>query len=80
VTSRPGTLAAFASRDFRLLWSGQTISFVGDAAFVVVGYSRRLLMIASDIARASTVVGVGGAIGTLLRFVPLTWRKVRNVQ
>ena len=32
---RPGTLAAFRSRDFRLLWGGQTISFVGDAAFVV---------------------------------------------
>ena len=32
---RPGTFAAFASRDFRLLWGGQTISFVGDAAFVI---------------------------------------------
>jgi MFS family permease len=32
---RPGTLAAFQSRDFRLLWSGQAISFVGDAAFIV---------------------------------------------
>ncbi len=32
---RPGTLAAFASRDFRLLWGGQAISFVGDAAFLV---------------------------------------------
>ncbi len=30
-----GTLAAFRSRDFRLLWGGQTISFVGDAAFIV---------------------------------------------
>src|SRR5947209_5202400 len=90
---RPGTLAAFASRDFRLLWSGQTISFVGDAAFIValgwrvtdltgkasslgfvlaaqsvamlatllVGgvladrYSRRLLMISSDLARAAVM-------------------------
>lgn len=90
MTSRPGTLAAFGSRDFRLLWSGQTISFVGDAAFVVAlgwrvtdltgkasslgfvlaaqslamlttllwggvladRYSRRLLMISSDLARA----------------------------
>jgi MFS family permease len=34
-SDRPGTLAAFSSRDFRLLWGGQTISFVGDAAFVV---------------------------------------------
>jgi MFS family permease len=78
------------SRDFRLLWSGQTISFVGDAAFIVAlgwrvtdltgkasslgfvlalqslamlatlllggvladRYSRRLLMISSDLARA----------------------------
>lgn len=34
MTTRPGTLAAFTSRDFRPLWSGQTISFVCDAAFV----------------------------------------------
>jgi MFS family permease len=33
--ARPSTLAAFRSRDFRLLWSGQTISFTGDAAFLV---------------------------------------------
>ncbi len=33
--AHPGTLAAFRSRDFRLLWGGQTISFVGDAAFLV---------------------------------------------
>jgi MFS family permease len=90
VTDRVGTLAAFRSRDFRLLWGGQTISFVGDAAFLVAlgwrvtdltgkasslgfvlatqslamlatllwggvladRYSRRLLMIGSDVARA----------------------------
>jgi MFS family permease len=33
--ARPSTFAAFRSRDFRLLWSGQAISFVGDAAFLV---------------------------------------------
>src|SRR5947209_19097824 len=33
--TRAGTLAAFGSRDFRLLWGGQSISFVGDAAFLV---------------------------------------------
>ena len=93
--ARPGTLAAFASRDFRLLWGGQTISFIGDAAFTVAlawrvtdltrsagslgyvlalqslgtvatlllggvladRYSRRRLMICSDLARA-VVVGV----------------------
>jgi len=88
-------LAAFSSRDFRLLWGGQAISFTGDAAFTVAlgwrvtdltgkagslgyvlaleslamlttlllggvladRYSRRRLMIASDLARAA-VVGV----------------------
>ena len=95
VAERAGTLAAFRSRDFRLLWGGQTISFVGDAAFVVAlgwrvtdltgkasslgfvlaleslamlttllwggvladRYSRRLLMISSDVVRAG-VTGV----------------------
>ena len=90
MTDRVSTLAAFRSRDFRLLWGGQTISFVGDAAFLVAlgwrvtdltgkasslgfvlaaqslamlatllwggvladRYSRRLLMIGSDVARA----------------------------
>ena len=85
---RTSTLAAFGSRNFRLLWGGQTISFVGDAAFIVAlgwrvtdltgkasslgfvlaleslamlttlllggvlvdRYSRRLLMIGSDLA------------------------------
>lgn len=32
---RAGTFAAFTSRDFRLLIAGQTVSFVGDAAFIV---------------------------------------------
>jgi MFS family permease len=88
---RASTFAAFRSRDFRLLWGGQTVSFVGDAAFVVAlgwrvtdltgkasslgfvlaleslamlltllwggvladRYSRRLLMIGSDLARAA---------------------------
>jgi DHA3 family tetracycline resistance protein-like MFS transporter len=34
-TARVGTFAAFGSRDFRLLWGGQAISFLGDAAFLV---------------------------------------------
>jgi MFS family permease len=89
VRERASTVAAFRSRDFRLLWGGQTISFLGDAAFVVAlgwrvtdltgkssslgfvlaleslallttllwggvladRYSRRLLMISSDLAR-----------------------------
>ena len=93
MSNRIGTLAAFRSRDFRLLWGGQTISFIGDAAFLVAlgwrvtdltgqasslgfvlaaeslamlttllwggvladRYSRRLLMIGSDIARATVM-------------------------
>lgn len=91
---RTGTLAAFSSRDFRLLWGGQTVSFVGDAAFIVAlgwrvtdltgeasslgyvlaleslamlttllwggvladRYSRRRLMIGSDVARAAVTL------------------------
>ncbi len=91
---RTRTLAAFSSRDFRLLWGGQTISFIGDAAFIVAlgwrvteltgkasslgfvlaleslamlttlllggvladRYSRRLLMVGSDLARAAVMI------------------------
>ena len=90
---RAGTFVAFRSRDFRLLWSGQTISFLGDAAFIVAlgwrvtdltgkagtlgfvlaleslamlttllwagvladRYSRRLMMIGSDLARGAVM-------------------------
>lgn len=95
---RSRTLAAFASRDFRLLWGGQMISFVGDAAFIVAlgwrvtdlthkasslgyvlaleslamlttllwggvladRYSRRRLMIGSDLARAAVMLALFG--------------------
>ena len=91
--ARVGTFAAFSSQSFRLLWGGQTISFVGDAAFIVAlgwrvtaltgkasslgfvlaleslamlvtllwggvladRYSRRRLMIGSDVARAAVI-------------------------
>ena len=91
---------AFSSRDFRLLWGGQTVSFVGDAAFIVAlgwrvtdadregelarascsrssrvamlatllwggvladRYSRRLLMIGSDLARAAVIGDVSSS-------------------
>ncbi len=32
---RANALSAFRSRDFRLLWGGQTVSFAGDSAFLV---------------------------------------------
>lgn len=52
---RLGTLAAFSSRDFRLLWAGQTISFTGDAAFVVaLGW------------RVTELTGSAGTLGYVL--------------
>ena len=89
-------LQALQHRDFRLLWAGQTVSQIGDAAFIValawraftltgeasslgivlmvealglvttllIGgvladrYSRRLLLIGSDLARAVLVAGL----------------------
>ena len=54
-TDRARTLAAFTSRDFRLLWGGQTVSFVGDAAFLVaIGW------------RVTTMTGSAGALGFVL--------------
>ena len=99
VPSRLRVLDALRHRDFRLLWAGQTVSQVGDAAFVValgwraftlthkasslgivlmvesfglvatllIGgvladrYSRKLLLIGSDAARAA----VSGALAAL---------------
>jgi MFS family permease len=52
---RPRTLSAFRSRDFRLLWGGQTVSFIGDAAFLVaLGW------------RVTTMTGSAGTLGFVL--------------
>ena len=52
---RPAALSAFRSRDFRLLWGGQTISFVGDSAFLVaLGW------------RVTSMTGSAGSLGFVL--------------
>ena len=94
--ARGRVLQAFRSRDFRLLWGGQTVSLIGDGAFLValgwrtteltgrssslalvlmlhglgllttllIGgaladrYPRRLMMIASDLARFGTIAAL----------------------
>jgi MFS family permease len=70
--SRARVLHAFRSRDFRLLWTGQAISLLGDAAFVVAlgwrtftltGSARSLGLVLTlqGVGLLSTVL-VGGAL------------------
>ncbi len=48
-------LSAFRSRDFRLLWGGQTVSFAGDMAFLVaIGWY------------VTTLTGSAGSLGVVL--------------
>jgi len=113
---RVRVLEALRHRDFRLLWAGQTVSQIGDAAFLValgwraftlthkasslgivlmvealgllttllIGgvladrYSRRLLLIGSDLARAALIAGLAAVdatghlrFGILIGFVAL---------
>src|SRR5207237_2034074 len=57
VPSRARVLRAFQSRDFRLLWTGQAISLLGDAAFVVaLGW------------RTFTLTGSARSLGLVLTF------------
>src|SRR2546421_8666867 len=57
VPSRARVLRAFQSRDFRLLWTGQAISLLGDAAFVVaLGW------------RTFTLTGSARSLGIVLTF------------
>ena len=70
--SRARVLRAFQSRDFRLLWTGQAISLLGDAAFVVAlgwrtfdltGSARSLgLVLTFQGVGVLTTVLVGGAL------------------
>ena len=72
VPSRARVLQAFRSRNFRLLWTGQAISLLGDAAFVVAlgwrtfdltGSARSLgLVLTFQGVGVLTTVLVGGAL------------------
>ena len=67
---------AFRHRDFRLLWSGQSVSLIGDAmfftalgwrAFTLVGSSRLgLIFLAQAIGLLATLL-IGGASRTASR-------------
>src|SRR3954469_8404751 len=72
VPSRARVLQAFRSRNFRLLWTGQAISLLGDAAFIVAlgwrtftltGPARSLgyVLTLQGVGLLSTVLG-GGAL------------------
>src|SRR5207302_10756009 len=55
--SRARVLQALRSRNFRLLWTGQTVSMLGDAAFVVaLGW------------RTFTLTGSARSLGIVLTF------------
>jgi MFS family permease len=67
---RPGrarALHALRSRDFRLLWSGQTISLVGDGAFLVALGWTSFELTGSKSTLALVLMGHGAAmLATLL--------------
>ena len=80
-SGRARALHALRSRDFRLLWAGQTISLVGDGAFLVaLGWKSLMLatlLIGGALAdrcprRTLMIIGVGlGVWNTLMmQFVP----------
>ena len=69
---RPTALSAFRSRDFRLLWGGQTVSLLGNSAFLVaIGWrtftltgsaSKLSLVFLVEAAGMLATVLVGGAL------------------
>jgi MFS family permease len=65
---RPSTFVAFSSRDFRLLWGGQTVSFVGDAAFIVALGWR-----VTELTGKASSLGFVLALESLAMLVTLLW-------
>jgi MFS family permease len=65
---RQGTFVAFSSRDFRLLWGGQTVSFVGDAAFIVALGWR-----VTDLTGKASSLGFVLALESAAMLVTLLW-------
>jgi MFS family permease len=65
---RQSTFVAFSSRDFRLLWGGQTVSFVGDAAFIVALGWR-----VTDLTGKASSLGFVLALESLAMLVTLLW-------
>jgi MFS family permease len=65
---RQGTFVAFSSRDFRLLWGGQTVSFVGDTAFIVALGWR-----VTDLTGKASSLGFVLALASLAMLVTLLW-------
>ena len=54
-----------------------SIDFFGSIGLTPVGFV--LAGIAATSIAPTTILAVGGALGAVLWFVPLTWRKVRVV-
>jgi len=65
---RQSTFVAFRSRDFRLLWGGQTVSFVGDAAFIVALGWR-----VTDLTGKASSLGFVLALESLALLATLLW-------
>lgn len=65
-SGRARALHALRSRDFRLLWSGQTISLVGDGAFLVALGWKSFELTGSKSTLALVLMGHGAAMLTTL--------------
>src|SRR5205807_6588275 len=84
--ARARALHALKSRDFRLLWAGQTVSLIGDSAFLValawrtftLTHSRGslgLVLMANAAAMLTTLL-IGGALAD--RY-PRRWLRIGSV-